>query len=75
MRTATINVPAGVENSQTMRVQVGSRELFVTFKVAASDVFRRDGSDVHSDANITISQAVLGGSIRVTGVYEVSAII
>lgn len=53
-----------------MRVQVASRELFVTFRVSKSDVFRREGADVHSDAVLSVCQAVLGGSVRVAGIYE-----
>lgn len=49
---------------------VGNRELFVTFKVEKSRYFKRDGNDVHTDAEISLSQAVLGGTIRIQGVYE-----
>lgn len=63
-------VPAGVEDGQTIRMAVGNKEVFVTFRVEKSRYFRRDGPDVHTDAEISISQAVLGGTIRVQGVYE-----
>lgn len=69
-KTVTVPVPAGVEDGQTVRMQVGKKELFVTFKVARSDYFRRDGPDVHTDAGITLSQAVLGGTVRVQGIYD-----
>lgn len=51
-------------------MNVGNKELFVTFKVEKSRYFKRDGSDVHTDAEISLSQAVLGGTIRIQGVYE-----
>lgn len=35
-----------------------------------SAYFRREGADVHTDAEISLSQAVLGGTIRAQGVYE-----
>lgn len=35
-----------------------------------SRYFQRDGADVHTEANISLSQAILGGTIRVQGVYE-----
>lgn len=35
-----------------------------------SSYFTRDGADVQTNANISLSQAVLGGTIRVQGVYE-----
>lgn len=63
-------MPAGVENGQTVRMNVGNKEIFITFKVETSNYFRRDGADVHTDANISLSQALLGGTIRVQGVYE-----
>lgn len=53
-----------------MRVSVGRRELFVTFRVEKSDYFRRDGADVHTEAEISVAQALLGGTIRVQGLYE-----
>lgn len=39
-------------------------------RVEKSAYFRREGADVHTDAEISLSQAVLGGTIRVQGVYE-----
>lgn len=53
-----------------MRMAVGKKELFITFKVERSNYFRRDGADVHTEANVSLSQAVLGGTIRIQGVYE-----
>lgn len=49
---------------------VGNKEIFITFRVEKSRYFRRDGSDVHTDAEISLAQAALGGTIRVQGVYE-----
>lgn len=69
-RRVTVTVPAGVENGQIVRMQVAKKELFITFRVEPSRYFRRQGADVHSDAIISLSQAVLGGTIRVEGVYE-----
>uniref|UniRef100_A0A182WIP0 DnaJ homolog l(2)tid, mitochondrial n=1 Tax=Anopheles minimus TaxID=112268 RepID=A0A182WIP0_9DIPT len=66
----TVPVPAGIEDGQTVRMNVGSKEIFITFRVEKSRYFRRDGADVHTDANISVSQALLGGTIRVQGVYE-----
>ncbi|XP_020294240.1 protein tumorous imaginal discs, mitochondrial-like isoform X2 [Pseudomyrmex gracilis] len=66
----TVPVPAGVEDGQTIRLSVGNKEIFVTFRVEKSRYFRRDGSDVHTDAEISLAQAVLGGAIRIEGVYE-----
>ncbi|XP_053664104.1 protein tumorous imaginal discs, mitochondrial [Anopheles marshallii] len=66
----TVPVPAGIEDGQTVRMNVGSKEIFITFRVEKSRYFRRDGADVHTDANISLSQAILGGTIRVQGVYE-----
>ncbi|XP_021932202.1 protein tumorous imaginal discs, mitochondrial-like isoform X3 [Zootermopsis nevadensis] len=66
----TVPVPAGVEDGQTVRMPVGRKEIFITFRVEKSDYFRRDGADIHTDANISVSQAILGGTIRIRGIYE-----
>ncbi|ESN98977.1 hypothetical protein HELRODRAFT_185044 [Helobdella robusta] len=65
-----VPVPAGVEDGQTVRMPVGSKEIFITFKVEKSKTFRREGADIHSDVNVSLSQAVLGGTVKVPGIYE-----
>jgi len=67
-----VPVPAGIEDGQTVRMTVGSgrKEIYITFQVAPSDYFRRQGPDVHTDAKISLAQAALGGAVRVQGVHE-----
>jgi DnaJ family protein A protein 3 len=60
----------GVEDGQTVRMPIGKKEIFITFRVEKSDYFRRDGSDVHTDVAISLAQAILGGSTRIQGIYE-----
>ena len=60
----------GVEDGQTMRVSLGASEVFVTFRVKKSEKFRREKEDIHSEANVSIVQAILGGAIKVPGIYE-----
>ena len=43
--------------------------MFITVRVADSDYFRREGQDVHTTAFISLSQALLGGVIRVAGLH------
>nr|CAH7733903.1 unnamed protein product [Callosobruchus chinensis] len=69
-KKVTIPVPAGIEDGQTVRMSVGNKELFVTFRVEKSEYFKRDGADVHTEAAISVSQALLGGTIRIQGLYE-----
>ena len=47
----------------------GGQEVFITVRVAESDYFRREGQDVHTTAHISLSQALLGGVIRITGLH------
>lgn len=47
-----------------------NRDVFATVKIEKSNYFRREGFNVFSDASISLAQAVLGGSIRIQGVYE-----
>jgi len=66
----TVPVPAGIEDGQTVRMPVGTKEVYITFKVEKSEYFIRKGSDVHTEASISLAQAALGGTIRVQGIYE-----
>ncbi|XP_027539721.1 dnaJ homolog subfamily A member 3, mitochondrial [Neopelma chrysocephalum] len=65
-----VPVPAGVEDGQTVRMPVGKKEIFITFRVQKSSVFRRNGADIHSELPISVAQAVLGGTARCQGLYE-----
>ena len=47
----------------------GAQEVFITVRVAASDYFRREEYDVHTTAYISLSQALLGGVIRIAGLH------
>ncbi|XP_028670123.2 dnaJ heat shock protein family (Hsp40) member A3a isoform X2 [Erpetoichthys calabaricus] len=69
-RMVMVPVPAGVEDGQTVRMPVGKKEIFITFRVQKSPVFRRDGPDIHSDLFISVAQAILGGTARAQGLYE-----
>lgn len=60
----------GVMDGQTLRMSVGSREVFVKINVSKSDYFRRDGADIHTDATVSVAQAALGGATRIQGIYE-----
>ncbi|XP_028913627.1 dnaJ homolog subfamily A member 3, mitochondrial isoform X1 [Ornithorhynchus anatinus] len=69
-KKVVIPVPAGVEDGQTVRMPIGKKEVFITFRVQKSPVFRRDGADIHSDLYISVAQAILGGTARAQGLYE-----
>ncbi|KAM9843088.1 dnaJ heat shock protein family (Hsp40) member A3a [Aulostomus maculatus] len=69
-KNVMVPVPAGVEDGQTVRMPVGKKEIFITFRVQKSPVFRRDGADIHSDLFVSVAQAILGGTARTQGLYE-----
>ncbi|XP_063054604.1 dnaJ heat shock protein family (Hsp40) member A3b isoform X2 [Engraulis encrasicolus] len=67
--TVMVPVPAGVDDGQTVRMPVGQKEIHITFKVQRSPLFRRDGPNIHSDVNISVAQAILGGTARAEGLH------
>lgn len=70
-KTVIVPVPAGVVDGQTIRMAItNGKELYVTFKVSKSNYFRRDDADIHTDAVISVSQAILGARVCVEGLYE-----
>lgn len=73
-QTVNVPVPAGIDNGQRVRMSVGSKEIFITFRVQRSPVFKRNGLDIHSDVFISVAQAILGGTATGQGLYETLSI-
>ncbi len=74
MRTATVNVPAGIDNGQVMTMngqgEPGLRggpsgDLYVYITVRPHRLFKRDGFNLHCEIPISFTQAALGGEIDV----------
>lgn len=73
-----VTVPAGIDDGQQMRLQgqgeAGSNggpygDLYIIFHVTPSPDFKRDGSDIYVDQNISFAQAALGDRIKVKTVH------
>ena len=73
-----VNIPAGIDNEQTLRVngegEAGLRggasgDLFVHISVRKHDFFKRDGNNIILELPITFSQAALGDKIKVKTIY------
>ncbi|WOK98321.1 chaperone protein dnaJ GFA2, mitochondrial isoform X2 [Canna indica] len=73
-KTVKVDVVSGVDDNETIKIyrsggadpesnQPG--DLYVTIKVREDPVFRRDKSDIHVDAVLSVTQAILGGTIQV----------
>jgi DnaJ family protein A protein 3 len=69
-RRIAVPVPPGIFDDQRVRLAVGNgSEIYITFRVKSSDRFQREGDDIHSTAEISLSQAILGGRTRTEGIY------
>lgn len=73
-KTLSVKIPAGVDSGDRIRLAgegeagpAGSPpgDLYVDVRVREHEIFQRDGDDLHCDVPIRISQAALGGSVRV----------
>ncbi|KAF1302883.1 molecular chaperone DnaJ [Enterococcus saccharolyticus] len=73
-----VNVPAGVENGQQMRLagqgEAGTNggpygDLYVVFYVEESDIFDRDGGEIFYELPLNFVQAALGDEINVPTVH------
>jgi molecular chaperone DnaJ len=73
-RTSAIEVPAGIEDGQRMRIagaghagEAGAPpgDLYVEVRVAADERFERDGSDLISLVSIPATEAMLGTKVSV----------
>jgi len=72
-----ITIPRGVMNGMTMNLQGHGNyikngiagDLQVLIEEVAHNKFRREGNDLHCEEWITISQAVLGDSMKIESFY------
>ncbi|MFA6132299.1 MAG: molecular chaperone DnaJ [Patescibacteria group bacterium] len=72
-KTLTVDIPAGVEDGNTLRlsgqgeaIKGGqSGDLFIRLRVRDDDRFIRDGYDIHSETTINFVTATLGGTVEV----------
>ncbi|XP_031255951.1 chaperone protein dnaJ GFA2, mitochondrial-like [Pistacia vera] len=73
-KAVKLDIMPGVDNNETLKVfrsggadpdgnQPG--DLYVTIKVREDPVFRREGANIHVDAVLSVTQAILGGTIQV----------
>lgn len=81
-RSVECDVPAGIDSGMNLRLAGQGAEgdpgaprgdLMVTVIVQEDDYFQRDGADVHVEVPISVTQAILGGTVDVktlTGVVE-----
>ncbi len=77
--TVVVNVPAGIDDGQTLRVpgkgMAGPSggppgHLYVTFHVEADERFERDGDDLYTEVPLTFAQAALGARVHVPTLDE-----
>ncbi|KAJ6847895.1 chaperone protein dnaJ GFA2, mitochondrial-like [Iris pallida] len=73
-KSVKLDVMPGIDDGETIKVYKsggadpeGSQpgDLYVTIKVREDPVFRREKADIHVDAVINITQAILGGTTQV----------
>lgn len=73
-KSIRINIPAGVENGQTIKITGHGAagvnggpagDLYITFQVADDPHFKRDGSNLFVNTKLDLYTAVLGGEVTI----------
>jgi molecular chaperone DnaJ len=73
-RSLKVEIPAGVDSGMSIRFsdqgepgEFGGSPgyLFIVVNVMPSQIFRRDGSDIHVDVPISFTEAMLGAKVKV----------
>ena len=76
--TVTVDVPAGVDNGNRLRVAKAGNEdrdshrgdLYITFTVEEHEHFVRDGNDIYLVVPLFFTQCIMGDTITVPALYE-----
>ncbi|MFO7961972.1 MAG: molecular chaperone DnaJ [Nitriliruptoraceae bacterium] len=72
-RTLRVDVPAGLEDGDRIPVRgegeagrngAAAGDLYVQVRVAAHELFERDGRDLAAEVSVPVTQAALGGSLN-----------
>eukprot|EP00262_Sarcandra_glabra_P002455 TRINITY_DN1275_c0_g1_i1.p1 TRINITY_DN1275_c0_g1~~TRINITY_DN1275_c0_g1_i1.p1 ORF type:complete len:197 (+),score=33.82 TRINITY_DN1275_c0_g1_i1:73-663(+) len=73
-KSVKIDVVPGIDDNETIKIYNsggadpdGNKpgDLYVTIKVREDPIFRREGPDIHVDAVLNVTQAILGGTVQV----------
>ena len=56
-----LEVPAGISENERIRTMHNGAEIYVSFNVNKDQSLKREGLHIHSDVNISVAQAILGG--------------
>ncbi|KAL8235923.1 hypothetical protein R6Q59_017004 [Mikania micrantha] len=73
-KSVKLNIMAGVDTNEKLRVSRSGGadpdgnqpgDLYVLIKVREDPIFRREGAHIHVNANLNMSQAILGTNIQV----------
>nr|CAL25902.1 CG7387 [Drosophila melanogaster] len=67
-----VSVPSGSRDGDVVNLINPETKQQVTYRlsVPSSDYFRRVGNDILTDKHLNISEAILGGSFQIRGLYE-----
>ncbi|XP_028550198.1 chaperone protein dnaJ 1, mitochondrial [Dendrobium catenatum] len=74
VKSVYVTIPSGVDSGDTIKVpKAGNQgrrgvlpgDLHIKLQVAKNPIFKRDGADIYVDANISFTQAILGGKAEV----------
>ncbi len=73
-RVLDLVIPAGLEEGHTLRLRGqgeageaggAAGDVYVETRILTHDVFEREGTDIHVEVSISLTEAVLGGKITV----------
>ena len=76
------DIPPGIEDGQVLRIDIDPEVtpylidqqdyFYAYFQVDSSSHFTRENCDIYSEADISLAQALLGGSFSVPGLHKES---
>jgi len=69
LKTACFTVPPGVKHGEKLRVAIKNHIMYPQIKIVTDNYYTVKGKDVHTTAEISLAQALLGGKTSVRGLY------
>ncbi|KAI8120831.1 hypothetical protein FF38_01425 [Lucilia cuprina] len=68
----TVHVPAGVKTGDVISVENPQTKQHINYRlqVKESDYYKRVGNNILTERYLNLTEAILGGTIKVRGIYE-----
>lgn len=73
-KTACFVIPGGIKDNEKLKLVIKDHVFWIVVKIKKDPYYRIENSDVHTDAEISVAQAIFGGKTKIKGLYGIEEV-